>query len=144
VWPKTDKISQTTKKTRFFKDNNDGIELYCAKNLFPCLGDHKYSNLVRTIRNQPFLADPNTFENKPQQLHPNLSSRLGLNSFMNVRVPMHLHLTEIHMPKTYKKQKIVATIKSPLPDYFSKTLNFLNLSFSKINTEIKAIENKAD
>lgn len=40
--------------------------MYSMKNLFPLLGDHKYSNGVRTIFGQPALV-PN-FQPKPFEL----------------------------------------------------------------------------
>ncbi len=127
-----------------FADNNDGVQFYCAKNLFPCLGDHKYSNLIKKINNMPFLGDMKNFEPRPQELHPMLMNVLSMNSYMNVHVPMHLHLSEINLNKAFKKQKIIANIQSPLPEYFSKTLSCLNLDLSKSQSQIKTIENKTD
>ena len=42
-------------------------------------------------------------------------------------IPLHLHLKEINLEKSFKKQKIILKNKIPLLPYFKETLNRLKL-----------------
>lgn len=106
--------------------SGEGINLYCVKNLFPLLGDQKYSSRVQEIFRKPVLR-PNQKETKPktQELNEKVLNRLHMSK--NNTAPLHLHLNEINMPKTFKKQKITMKQSVPLSNYFTETLNRLGL-----------------
>ena len=49
------------------KDNGDGLQIYCTKNVCPLLGDHKYSSRVEKIFGKPVLvSDIMKVRPKPQ------------------------------------------------------------------------------
>lgn len=97
------------------------------KQLAPILGDHKYSNFIKTINNRPFFIDVTKFKKNEQILNPRLLQHLGMNSYMSSIIPLHLHLYEINLDKKFKKQKIQFKIKAPFYSYFTETLNRFNL-----------------
>lgn len=116
---------------------------YSAKNLFPILGDHRYSSRVKTIFGRPVLA-PNQREQKPttQVRNKNIFfcvlqnfinkynkvysqhvlKCLKINDYLRDLVPLHLQLYEINIEKKFKKQKLTLKHKLPLQEYFKETL----------------------
>ena len=114
-----------------FLDNNEGIELYCLKQLSPCLGDNKYSALIRLIKNKPFLIDHLKYKSGEQNLNNYLAEKLGINSYMKNLTPLHLHIHEIDLSKQFKKQKVVFKIQAPIQNYFLETLDRLELKIDR-------------
>jgi len=113
-------------------NKNEGVQLCCAKNLSPCLGDHKYSHFVTSLSGRPFPVDvTQKYKRKPQDLDPNLLNALDMNSYMVGQIPLHLHLSELNFNYSFKKQYPSSNLKlnAPLWPYFNETLSRLGLKF---------------
>ncbi|CAF0787290.1 unnamed protein product [Brachionus calyciflorus] len=107
----------------------DGILYYSIKNLFPILGDHRYSPRVKTILGKPVLvAKQREFKPSTQVLSQNILNCLQINDYLRDVVPLHLQLYQINMEKKFKKQSIVLKQQVPLQDYFKQTLKNLCLN----------------
>ncbi|CAF0787308.1 unnamed protein product [Brachionus calyciflorus] len=110
-------------------DYGDGILYYSIKNLFPILGDHRYSPRVKTILGKPVLvAKQREFKPSTQVLSQNILNCLQINDYLRDVVPLHLQLYQINMEKKFKKQSIVLKQQVPLQDYFKQTLKNLCLN----------------
>lgn len=77
----------------------------------PVLGDHKYSHWSK-------LA--------PQKLPERVLKKLGLEQTKSRHLPLHLHARQLVLPGHSQSD---VSVSCPLPKYFMKTLNRLQLTF---------------
>ncbi|CAL8402334.1 unnamed protein product [Arctogadus glacialis] len=87
------------------------VHLACALGC-PILGDHKYSSWTK-------LA--------PQKLPENVLGKLGLEKSKTRNLTLHLHARQMVLPGTTSQPEI--RVSCPMPKYFTKALQRLNLIF---------------
>ncbi|XP_074861727.1 mitochondrial mRNA pseudouridine synthase RPUSD3 [Carettochelys insculpta] len=87
--------------------------------LCPVLGDHVYSGRVGTVLGEPFLLPLGSAPPRTQVLGESLLRRLHLTQQQLHRLPLHLHLHQLLLPRA------VATAAPP--PFFLQTLRLLGL-----------------
>ncbi|XP_065701736.1 mitochondrial mRNA pseudouridine synthase RPUSD3 isoform X6 [Patagioenas fasciata] len=88
--------------------------------LCPALGDHEHSSRVGRVLGVPFLLPPEAAPTRTQVLDEELLSRLGLSPQQLRRLPLHLHLQQLMLPRG-------GLLCAPLPPHFLRTLRLLGL-----------------
>ncbi|KAM7095457.1 mitochondrial mRNA pseudouridine synthase RPUSD3 isoform 1-T1 [Ciconia maguari] len=87
--------------------------------LCPALGDHKHSSRVGRVLGVPFLLPPEAAPTRTQVLDRELLGRLGLSPQQLHRLPLHLHLQQLVLPR--------GPLCAPPPPPFLRTLRRLGL-----------------
>ncbi|XP_075370552.1 mitochondrial mRNA pseudouridine synthase RPUSD3 isoform X2 [Mycteria americana] len=87
--------------------------------LCPALGDHKHSSRVGRVLGVPILLPPEAAPTRTQVLDPELLCRLGLSPRQLHRLPLHLHLQQLVLPR--------GPLCAPPPPPFLRTLRCLGL-----------------
>ncbi|XP_034367085.1 mitochondrial mRNA pseudouridine synthase RPUSD3 isoform X1 [Arvicanthis niloticus] len=103
------------------------LQVHMVLQLCPILGDHTYAARVGTVLGQRFLWPAETTKPQRQVLDEALLRHLQLSPSQVAQMPLHLHLHRLLLPGTGPKDP-PSELLAPLPAYFSRTLQCLQLS----------------
>ncbi|XP_021493345.1 mitochondrial mRNA pseudouridine synthase RPUSD3 isoform X1 [Meriones unguiculatus] len=103
------------------------LQVHMVLQLCPILGDHTYAARVGTVLGQRFLWPAETTKPQGQVLDETLLRRLRLSPSQVAQQPLHLHLHRLLLPGTRSRDP-PSELLAPLPPYFSRTLQCLQLS----------------
>ncbi|XP_031238768.1 mitochondrial mRNA pseudouridine synthase RPUSD3 isoform X2 [Mastomys coucha] len=103
------------------------LQVHMALQLCPILGDHTYAARVGTVLGQRFLWPAETTKPQRQVLDEALLRHLHLSPSQAAQMPLHLHLHRLLLPGTGSRDP-PSELLAPLPPYFSRTLQRLQLS----------------
>ncbi|XP_035402874.1 LOW QUALITY PROTEIN: mitochondrial mRNA pseudouridine synthase RPUSD3 [Cygnus atratus] len=96
------------------------LRVHLALLLCPALGDHEHGARVGRVLGEPFLLPPpDAPAPRTQVLDAELLRRLRLPPRCPPRLPLHLHLQGLALPR--------APLRSPPPPHFLRTLRLLGL-----------------
>jgi 23S rRNA-/tRNA-specific pseudouridylate synthase len=100
--------------------NRNFINVYCADMLSPVLGDELFSYRVSTLLGKMVRVSPQRAPDsnaKSQTLPAWFLDRLGLHPGQEGCLPLHLHLSRVHLPSYFGANRNL-TINAPLQPYF--------------------------
>lgn len=103
------------------------LQVHLSVKLSPVLGDHVYSPRVGRVLGVPISLPVETALPRTQVLQEALLRRMRLTQQQMHRMPLHLHLLQLHLPALGKGRKETA-VTAPPPEYFLRTLCLLGLT----------------
>lgn len=94
---------------------NHVVRVYLASRILaPLIGDNIYGSIVQTVAGIPVLVNMwNPVASQPQKLSKSLREKLQLGPLKNSVVPVHLHLTQIKLPRADDKCKDIVITANP-------------------------------
>ena len=109
---------------------NSFLSVYCADLLSPIIGDHQYGYRAKMLLGKMVKVDPHLLpdaSSNHQNLPSWLLSKLGLKSYEEHILPIHLHLGRVHLPG-YFGGSTNLTVHAPPRPYFIGTAEMLDLN----------------